>query len=216
DGPHYLVLPATHTMSFKQKLAQTPSNNRLRWKRYIVSKGDTLGKIAQQHNTNISAIQRINKFSGNTIRLGQPLLIPIAALDNADYELSAPNRVETAQQNIAGTKLDYTVQKGDTLWDISREHNVTVSQLAKWNGIAQRSALKTGQKLVIWQQDKIADATAISRTVSYKVRKGDSLARIAQRFSVSVSDIVKWNNIDTSSYLQPGQKLKLVVDVKRV
>ncbi|WP_027669664.1 LysM peptidoglycan-binding domain-containing protein [Rheinheimera baltica] len=216
DGPHYLVLPATHTMSFKQKLAQTPSNNRLRWKRYIVSKGDTLGKIAQQHNTNISAIQRINKFSGNTIRLGQPLLIPIAALDNADYELSAPNRVETAQQNIAGTKLDYTVQKGDTLWDISREHNVTVSQLAKWNGIAQRSALKTGQKLAIWQQDKIADATAISRTVSYKVRKGDSLARIAQRFSVSVSDIVKWNNIDTSSYLQPGQKLKLVVDVKRV
>ncbi|HEX5793859.1 MAG TPA: LysM peptidoglycan-binding domain-containing protein, partial [Rheinheimera sp.] len=214
DGPHYLVLPKQKTAVFQQKLAQTPSQQWLRWKRYVVSKGDTLGKIALQHSTNVSALQRINKLSGNTIRLGQALLIPVAAEDDSNYELTAPTRIAQGQQ--AANKLNYTVQQGDTLWDISREHNVTVEQLTKWNGIARRSALKPGQQLAIWQQDTSARSGGISRTVNYKVRKGDSLARIAQRFSVSVSDIVKWNKIDTNNYLQPGQQLKLVVDVTQV
>ena len=216
DGPHYLVLPKQHMAQFNQKLAQTPTQNWLRWQRYTVSKGDTLGKIAKQHSTNISAIQRINNLNGSTIRLGQHLLIPVAAQDDSNYDLSVPNRIAKAQQQVNGTKLAYTVQQGDTLWDISREHKVTVAQLAKWNGIAQRSALKPGQQLVIWQQSAAKPAVGVSRTVTYKVRKGDSLARIAQRFSISVSDIVKWNNINTNNYLQPGQQLKLVVSMTQV
>ncbi|WP_166837905.1 LysM peptidoglycan-binding domain-containing protein [Rheinheimera pleomorphica] len=216
DGPHYLVLPKQHSAQFNQQLAQTPSQNWLRWQRYTVSKGDTLGKIAKQHSTNISAIQRINKLNGSTIRLGQHLLIPVAAQDDSNYDLSAPNRIAKAQQQVSGTKLAYTVQQGDTLWDISREHKVTVAQLAKWNGIAQRSALKPGQQLLIWQQPDQKVTAGVSRTVTYKVRKGDSLARIAQRFSISIADIVKWNNINTDNYLQPGQQLKLVVNMTQV
>ena len=165
----------------------------------------------------MAAIQRINKLKGNTIRLGEHLLIPMASADVSDYELTAPNRIARAQQHATGNKLTYTVQQGDTLWDISREHKVSVEQLAKWNGIAQRAALRPGQKLVI-VQDAGSDSkmAGISRTVTYKVRRGDSLARIAQRFSVSVSDIVKWNQIDTSNYLQPGQQLKLIVGITQV
>ena len=216
DGPHYLVLPKQQVPAFQQKLSQASNQQLLRWKRYIVAKGDTLGKIAQQHNSNVAALQRINKLSGNTIRLGQALLIPIAADNESNYELSAPNRIAKAQQQNSGNRVDYTVQQGDTLWDISREHKVTVEQLTKWNGIAKRSALKPGQKLAIWQQDSTASVAGVSRTVNYKVRKGDSLARIAQRFSVTVSDIVKWNKIDTNNYLQPGQQLKLLLNITQV
>jgi membrane-bound lytic murein transglycosylase D len=216
DGPHYLVLPSSQVVPFKQQLAQTPSKNWLRWHRYTVVSGDTLGEIARKYSTDVAAIQRINKLKGNTIRLGQHLLVPVAALEGEGYDLSVPSRIAKAQQQVTGNKLNYTVQQGDTLWDIGREHKVTVEQLAKWNGIAQRAALKTGQKLVIWQPDSDNRVAGISRTVTYKVRKGDSLARIAQRFSVSISDIVKWNKIDSSNYLQPGQRLKLVVDVTQV
>uniref|UniRef100_A0A486XTG8 Membrane-bound lytic murein transglycosylase D n=1 Tax=Rheinheimera sp. BAL341 TaxID=1708203 RepID=A0A486XTG8_9GAMM len=217
DGPHRLVLPVQSAAAFEQQLANTPINSRLRWQRYTVAKGDTLGKIAQRHDTNIDAIKRINKLANNTIRLGQHLLIPVAAANDSDYSLSAEARISKAQQKTAGdAKLDYIVQDGDTLWDISRQHKVTVTQLAKWNGIAQRSALKPGQKLVIWQQKVNTSSDGISRTVTYKVRRGDSLARIAQRFSVSVADIVKWNNINTTAYLQPGQQLKLVVNLTQV
>lgn len=216
DGPHYLVLPISKVEPFKQQLAQTPSKNWLRWHRYTVVAGDTLGEIARKYNTDIAAIQRINKLKGNTIRLGQNILVPVAAADDSGFDLSVPNRIAKAQQQMDGNKLHYTVQQGDTLWDISREHKVTVEQLAKWNGIAQRAALKTGQKLVILQTENDSRVAGISRTVTYKVRKGDSLARIAQRFSVSISDIVKWNKIDSSNYLLPGQQLKLVVDITQV
>jgi membrane-bound lytic murein transglycosylase D len=54
----------------------------------------------------------------------------------------------------------------------------------------------------------------VERTISYKVKNGDSLSRIAGRYDVSVSDIIKWNNLSNNKYIQPGQNLTLKVDVK--
>jgi membrane-bound lytic murein transglycosylase D len=54
---------------------------------------------------------------------------------------------------------------------------------------------------------------SIMRTLTYTVRNGDSLSRIASKFNVKVSDITKWNSLKGKRYLQPGQKLKLYVDV---
>jgi len=50
------------------------------------------------------------------------------------------------------------------------------------------------------------------RTVSYKVKAGDSLARIANKFKVTVPELREWNGLTASQYIQPGQVLKLVVD----
>ena len=54
---------------------------------------------------------------------------------------------------------------------------------------------------------------SVMRKVGYKVRNGDSLARIAGKFNVRVNDIVKWNAVNPKKYLQPGQKLTLYVDI---
>ncbi len=217
DGPHQLVLPLAKANDFSRLLAQTPATDRLQWQNYTVSSGDTLGKIARQHKTTVDAISRLNKLSGNTIRIGQQLLIPMSAKAADRYELSQQNRIANAQNRAgSGVKTEYIVKSGDTLWDISREHKVTVAELAKWNGMVQRDPLKPGQKLVLWHNSNNSPVNAITRTVNYKVRKGDSLARIAQRFSVSVAEIIKWNNINTERYLQPGQQLKLIVDVTQV
>ena len=51
------------------------------------------------------------------------------------------------------------------------------------------------------------------RNITYKVRRGDSFARIADKFNVQISDIERWNDLDSNKYLQPGQRLKLAVDV---
>lgn len=213
DGPHALVLPISTEQEFKTQLAATSEQDLLRWQRYTVAKGDTLGKIAQQHNTAISAIQRINKLTNNTIRLGQHLLIPTTATINdntAIVNTSYANNQPEVQQ-----KSEYIIKQGDTLWDLSREFKVSIDDIAKWNGINKNSSLKLGQKVVILQTAQ-AKTTSKTRTVTYKVRKGDSLARIAQRFSISVADIVKWNQINKTSYIQPGQTLKLMVEVTQV
>jgi hypothetical protein len=49
--------------------------------------------------------------------------------------------------------------------------------------------------------------------ITYVVRRGDSLSSIARRFNVSVDKLVEWNAGAAKKYLQPGQRLKMVVDI---
>lgn len=79
-----------------------------------------------------------------------------------------------------------------------------------------------GQKLVIWtrnqalastQQNPAFNSRSTTRRVNYRVRQGDSIARIASRFNVSVSDVLNWNQVSENSYIHPGQSLTLFVNV---
>ena len=146
------------------------------------------------------------------------------SLDN--YILSQDQRIAKKQARPQqGFKITHTVVAGDNLWDIGRHYKVNSTNIAKWNGFAPRDTLKLGQKLVIWQKpasaNKRADTArasasieqAVMRNITYKVRRGDSFARIANKFNVRISDIEQWNSLKRSEYLQPGQKLKLSVDV---
>ncbi len=213
DGPHSLLLPADKIDGFKEKLAKTELKDRLRWQRYVVSKGDTLSVIAQKYDTTPGAIKTLNKLDSNIIRIGQALLVPLSdgALDNQN--LSSQMRL-AANLKAPGKIRSHTVKSGDTLWDISREYDVTVNQLVKWNRLRPNAVLKLGQKLEIHQAaEPTAQLPSKDRTITYKVRRGDSLSRIASKFSVKITDIVKWNALEGTKYLQPGQKLKLKVEI---
>jgi membrane-bound lytic murein transglycosylase D len=107
------------------------------------------------------------------------------------------------------------VRTGDSLWSIANRHKVSVGQVTRWNRLDSGALIRPGQKLVIWQSRK-GSAEKIVRTVYYRVRSGDSLYRIAQKFSVSITDLRRWNKLPEGKYLQPGQNLKLYVDVTRV
>jgi membrane-bound lytic murein transglycosylase D len=217
-GPHKFVVPLDKAEEFEQNLAKLSKQERLSWTRYLVRSGDTLGVIAERFNTSVDVLQDVNNIKGNIIRVNQALMIPTSSKALEEYALSADNRlVKTQNRKRGASKLNYKVQSGDTLWDISKEYDVNVRSLAKWNGMAPTDPIRPGQALVIWQEKVSEDQSqnAVMRSVYYKVRNGDSLARIAQKFNVSVSDIAKWNQLDTKKYLQPGQSLKLFVDVTR-
>ena len=216
DGPHQLLIPSDKAEKFKRKLANTPPKDRLRWQYYTVKQGDTLSVIAQKFSTNSHTIQSLNKLDTHVIRVNQKLLVPLS--DGKINSEHLPKTVRTAANKSTRAKKMHIVKSGDTLWDISRDYDVTVKQLANWNKLKTNSVLKLGQKLTIYQNNKtITEAGLVSttRTITYKVRRGDSLARIASKFNLSVKEIVKWNNLAGQKYLQPGQKLKLKVDVKR-
>jgi len=53
----------------------------------------------------------------------------------------------------------------------------------------------------------------INRKVTYRVKKGDNLSKIASKFKVSVANLRLWNKLDNKKPLQPGQKLKIIVNV---
>ena len=163
------------------------------------------------------------------IRAGNYLIIPAASQSLNKYALSAEQRLQSKQnQNRKGSKTTYVVRRGDTLWDISKAYKVSVRNLASWNGMAPRDTLRPGQKLVIWsKQGNITTALntpaenplakSMTRRINYRVRNGDSLARISQRFNVSVTKLKKWNpSVTKSKYIQPGQRLVVYVDVTQV
>jgi membrane-bound lytic murein transglycosylase D len=210
DGPHTLVLPIDRADIFETALLDSQDEDRLKWQRYKIKSGDSLGIIAKRFHTTPSALRAVNDIKSNTIIAGKYLLIPISAKDPSKYLLSADQRLRQQQTSGKGQKLHYTVQSGDSFWKIAKQYKVKVASLAKWNGMAPKDPLQLGQKLVIWQK---ADSNSVTRTVNYTVRSGDSLAKIASKFKVSVNQLVQWNGLSKRQYLQPGQKLTLYVDV---
>jgi membrane-bound lytic murein transglycosylase D len=223
DGPHYLLLPNHKIEKFKQGLAKLSAKERLAWQRYKIKNGDNLGEIAQKFNTEIALIKQVNNIKGNQIRTGKFLLIPVATASLDSYLLSQNQRLAKTQNKVlAGEKRIHIVKSGDTMWDISRAYRVSTRSLAKWNAMAPRDTIKPGQKLVIWQKTAVKtlaldamtpNEQAIMRNIYYRVRKGDSFARIADKFNVKIQDIERWNSLNRNKYLQPGQMLKLSVDV---
>lgn len=223
DGPDYLLLPNDNIEQFKTGLANLTPEQLLSWTRYKIKQGDSLSTIAKKFDTRVDVVMQANKLKNNKIRAGKYLLIPVAAQSLDNYILSANQRLaKTQSKQRNGNKISYTIKQGDNLWDISRAHKVNYRSLAKWNGMAPTDPIKPGQKLVIWQNTASKTKTAklannsIMRNITYKVRRGDSLARIANKFQITIKDIERWNKLSRQNYLQPGQMLKLSVDVTNI
>lgn len=213
NGPHQLMLPIHSVDRFNKELAKNRGKG-MTVVRYKVKSGDTLSVLANKYKTTTAVIRTANGLKGNNIRVGQHLLIPASTKGNSAYTLTASNRLQKTQAKARGQiKLTHTVKSGDSLWSIAKANKVSHQSLAKWNGMGPRDTLRVGQKLVIWKNG--ADG-AIIRTVFYNVRSGDTISGIASKFKVKSQDIVKWNSLHKKKYLQPGQKLKLYVDVTKV
>ncbi len=150
--------------------------------------------------------------------MGKYLLIPVSSRDLSDYTLSASQRKLHLQSKERShtKKTRHTVKKGESFWSIARKYKVNMNNLAKWNGMAIRDPLKPGQKLTIWRKTSSKQTTSSHniQTISYTVKSGDSLSLIASRYHVKVKDLHQWNTIK-GKYIQPGQRLKLKIDVTR-
>ena len=116
----------------------------------------------------------------------------------------------------------YKVEKGDTLYSISRKYQITVAELRAANNLSENDVIKAGQKLTIPTAD-IATAAAlatdnsattktpadITNTSDYTVKKGDTLYGIAKKNGMTVPELLALNNLDSSVVIKVGQKLKI-------
>jgi membrane-bound lytic murein transglycosylase D len=233
EGPHYLLVPIENANLFRQNLASYQPDDRVQWKRHIVKASDSLHNIAREHGTTTDILKRINKLDGNKVATGKSLVIPIAPKGMTRYIASLDKK--HLDSNITSNpkqKITHTVSSGDSLWGISQEYNVSMNKLAEWNNMDQDDVLIAGKKLVVWTNDGLQDndlidalipttfaeppKRSITRRIKYRVRRGDSLAIISQRFRVSVPQLMSWNDgITEEKFLRPGQPLTLFVDVTR-
>ena len=122
--------------------------------------------------------------------------------------------------STAFADITYKVEKGDTLYSISRKYQITVAELRTANNLSENDVIKVGQKLIIPDAD-IGTAAALSQTKAsagtapagkttvITVQKGDTLYGIARKNGMSVADLMALNNLDSSSVIKVGQKLKV-------
>jgi len=222
-GPHQLLVPAANAEQFATSLAALPANQKLRWRTHKIKPGESLGVIASRYQSSVATIREANNIRGNTIIAGQELLVPMPAAQQRNYELSKGERLKTtheiAKRKTGVEPIKYIVKSGDNLWDLSRKFSVSTRVLAKWNGMAPTDTLYPGRELLIFggeatQLAALPDSRGVIRKVNYRVRRGESLSKIASKFNTSVSQIKKWNReVGSQKYIQPGDRLTLYVDV---
>ena len=108
-------------------------------------------------------------------------------------------------------------------WAVARKYGVTVPALAAENGLSTKAGLVKGARLEIpgtgtggssATRAAANDSRETSR-VTYKVKRGDTLSEIADRFDVSVKELMTWNRLRKSSSLQAGQRLVVYTDSSR-
>lgn len=116
------------SISFKEEDIENNKDNI-----YVVTSGDTLWSIARKNNISVSDLLNTNNLTSNFLSVGQVLIIP--------------TEVESSGKDLNNTTL-YTVQKGDTLWSISKLFNVTVNDIRKYNNL-NSDFLTIGQTLII-------------------------------------------------------------------
>ncbi|WP_040241273.1 LysM peptidoglycan-binding domain-containing protein [Chromohalobacter japonicus] len=117
-------------------------------------------------------------------------------------------KLDTLPAEKRQTKAHYVVKRGDTLSGIAARHDIPISVLRQQNAISGDS-LRIGQSLMVPTTGHSPSMASHDTTREVRVKPGDSLSRIAARHDVSVGDLARWNQLDKSDYLQPGQRLTL-------
>lgn len=154
---------------------------------------------------------------------GYPLVIPKEKIgvfltnEKAVYEMGQEDlNLAFANQNnlMAETRKTHKVRYGETLGGIASKYRCRVSELRDWNGI-RGNLIREGQRLVVYSKQRTASTTASSKTSTptpkgfHTVKKGDTLWGIAKNTGVTISQLLKLNNISSNATLKVGSRLKI-------
>ncbi len=173
---------------------------------YTVKAGDSLYRIAVNHNMSLQELKNLNNLSSNLIMPGQVLKVSGKTVSNKP----STNTAQNSNQNQANGNGTYTVKAGDSLWAIANSHKMTLNDLKQVNNLSS-DLIYVGQTLKV---TKGAVTTAnktnaqSSPKKTYTVKAGDSLWRIASNNGTTVNQLKALNNL-TSDMIYVGQNLKL-------
>ncbi len=175
---------------------------------YKIKKGDAIGQIAEKYKVSVANLKKWNNLSSNKIIAGKTLKI---------YSNAGPNTNPTGNTttNKTGKVVNYKIKKGDSIGQIAETHNVSVSDLRKWNNIS-------GNKIIAGKTIKIYTSSSKTNTTTKKtssgstyhtVKRGETLSQIAEKYKVSIASLREWNNISGNKIIA-GKQLKIKKDTK--
>ncbi|MBU3678364.1 MAG: LysM peptidoglycan-binding domain-containing protein [Candidatus Kapabacteria bacterium] len=203
-APKSMVADDAHSRGMREGVAAV----------YVVERGDNLSAISSKFNIRIADLRNWNNipYDRDGLQVGDTLIV------------GTPSGVQKARASADITSVEqlprvrtqrHTVRKGENLKTIANRYSMTVARLAELNNVKRTARVKPGAILLVeaprrrMPVQEIA-ASAPKRPKSYRVRKGDTLAGIADRFSLSVAEIRRKNpSLRNSSMLRAGQVVRL-------
>ena len=206
--PYYLssaiILQNPEKYGFK-----IPKNNPLKFDKVRIEKSSDINVLAKSADTKVSTIKKLNP------ELRQP-----ATPNNGPYSLNIPFGKKESfykkfnsipdDEKFAVQKVEHRVQKGENFSSIASKYRVSITDLASINNISNINKLSIGQRLKIPVKGGIY--SNYPEKIIYKVKSGDQLGFIAEKFNTRSSEIRKWNGMKANdSLIKPGQKLTLFV-----
>lgn len=146
-----------------------------------VQPGDTLWGLAKRHGTTVEALRSANTLASDALRPGMTLTLP----GGSDASPSA-----------------YTVQPGDTLYDIALASHVSVDDLIAWNQL-DGTVIRPGQKLRLSASDPAPEPLVVS------VAPGDTVWTLARAYEVPVDEVLASNGLSAGALIHPGDRLTI-------
>jgi membrane-bound lytic murein transglycosylase D len=145
------------------------------------------------------------------LRMLNPELLRLVTPDLPNFELRLPvgtaAKFKAAIATIPADKWKswriHEVVEGETLASIAKRYRISVSTIKETNHLESVSDISLGEKLTI-----PAAAPATLQLVHYRVQRGDTLAGIAEQFSVTIADIKRWNGI-RGNQVPRGSRLRI-------
>ena len=187
-------IPVELEETLNLKKDQFIQTNQINWVTHKVSKGDSLWKIAEEFETEVNVLKKVNYLASNILSLNQELLIP---LSNDQNQTFIPYQA-------------HIISEGDTLWNLGIQYKISPAEIAKNNGLRMNSPLTIGKELNIGNKNIYRTINSKKRTILYSVKQGDSLYRIADIFNIEISDIRSINALSNNE-IKPGQVLKIII-----
>lgn len=185
---------------------------------YSVKSKDNIADIADLFDVRISDIRNWNNLPYTSrVRVGQELKIYVPN-DKVDYyskidQMDLKEKNEILFVNSGETWIEHRIRNGESLSTIATRYGVSIAQIKEWNNLKSNKIYK-GKKLVIYSGDtrNLASSSNVnnssSRVSKYKVKRGDTIGEIAEKFGVSTAQLRQWNGL-TSNKILAGQMLSV-------
>jgi LysM repeat protein len=165
--------------------------------------GASLWSIAQEYDTTVSALKKLNNLKSDSVIAGKTLKVSGKAS-------------KSTTKSSSSTSATYTVKNGDTLGGIANKHDMSLSDLLSKNDISASKVIFPGNKLKVKgsassssNSSKSQKTSSSSGSSSYTVKNGDTLGSIAIKHNMSLSSLLKANDISASKPIFPGSKIKV-------
>lgn len=179
---------------------------------YSVKRGDNLVNIADIFNIRVSELRNWNNIPyTSSIYVGQRLNIYVNK-DKKDYyasmdKLNRTQKLSVIYGNSGEEWIKHKIRRGETLSHIALKYGVSVKNIKKWNNL-RTSRINIGKNLHIYigsskyaqysennKSSNSNDTVPTGKHVSHKIKRGDTVSQIAEKYGVSSSQIRRWNNL---------------------